>query len=278
MVKKSSFLEKLKNRLRSHDVRVAPAEDFTDAARSGEPQSGEVGSRLEAVPTVRENESVSGRKLSPKEEATLAVQDGFRELNGLLRGMQTRVEEQGERFVRAADGLVRLPELGEFQLQALRRIAEQIEEQGRQNAVVVQSLGDLPRLLGTVRDALDRAATVDERTAGTLDEFRAHMARIQGGMERMVDHSRQHVESARSIATGRDAELRQLQESTKSAVSNVEKAQQSGLRSLREAHEDQANRLRKLVEESTRRSRAMLVLLGLVLVALLAIGFVLAVR
>lgn len=278
MVKKSSFLEKLRNRLRTHDLHAAPAADFTEAARSaGAGQDPEPASRLEAVPAIRENEVVSGRKLSQKEEATLAIQDGFRELNSLLRGMQGRVEDQGERFVRAADSLARLPELGEFQLQTLRRIAQQMEEQGRQSAVVVASLGELPQLMGNVREALDRAAAVDERTAGTLDEFRGHMARIQGSMERMVDHSRQHAETAKALSTGRETELRQLQETTKSAVQGVEKAQSAGLRSLREAHEDQATRLGKLVEESSRRSNTVLVLLALILVALIGIGVVLAV-
>ncbi len=280
MVKKSSFLEKLRNRLRSSDVRVETTPDFTDSARrnGGEPLAPESAPRIDPVPAVREPDSVSGRKLSRQEEATLAVQDGFRELNSLLRGMQSRVEDQGERFVRATDSLARLPELQTSQLDALRRIASHLEDQGRNQAVLVQTLGDLPNLLGNVREALDRAAATDERTAGTLDEFRAHMARIQGSMERMVDHSRQHVESARALSGGREAELAELKSTTQAAVAGVEKAQKAGLDALRNSHADQATRLARLVEEGARRHNATLILLGLVLLALVALGVVLVVR
>lgn len=276
MVKKSSFLEKIRSRLRSSDVRVEHPADFTDSARRSGAETAVP--RADAVPAIQQPEALSGRKLSSKEEAALAVQDGFRELTSLLRGMQSRVEDQGERFVRATDSLQRMPELQEHQLDALRRIAEHMETQGRSQAVVAQSLGELPGLLGTVREALDRAAATDERTAGTLDEFRSNMARIQGSMERMVDHSRQHAESNKALASGREAELVELKTTTHEAVKGVETAQQVGLKALRDANADQATRLGKLVQEGARRHNAVLVMLGLVLVALVGIGVVLALR
>jgi methyl-accepting chemotaxis protein len=279
VVKKSSFLEKIRSRLRTGDLRVERPTDFTSAARgAGAENAAPEAARLDAVPATREPELVSGRKLSRQEEATVAVQDGFRELTSLLRGMQSRVEEQGERFVRATDNLARMPELQVHQLDALRRIAQHIEVQGQSQALIAQSLGDLPQLLGTVREALDRAAAVDERTAGTLDEFRSHMARIQGSMERMVDHSRQHAESARNLAEGHGAEVAELREVTSSAVESVKRSQSESISALRNAHADQATRISQLVEEGQRRQTAVIVLLGLVLVVLLGIGMALLLR
>jgi hypothetical protein len=362
VVKKSSFLEKLKNRLRHSDVQVETPERGAPAtppkARATEPGARTVGAddpvlargsarpvgperpvgaeraRIEPMPTSRseegakaaepaappkpealpvlepfrvsrEPEAVAGRKMSQREEATVAIQDGFRELTNLLRGMQHRVEDQGERFAQAADGLSRMPAIQEAQLELLRQLADRMEVQDRTHALVAQSLGDLPQLMGSVREALDRAAATDDRTARTLGEFRSNMERIQGSMEQMVDHSRQQVDHSRqhaeharqqaehvrqqaeataALVADRGSEVAELaetlvggqKEATRDAVSRLEATQRDSVRSLRDAQADQALRLGKMLEDGTKTSRAVLVLLGLTFLALVTIAVLLA--
>src|SRR5690606_38051483 len=91
---------------------------------------------VDAVPARVAPEQVAGRKISQKEEAQLAISDGFKELTSLLRGMQHRVEDQGERFAQAADGIARLPALQASQLELLRGIADRLDRQNAQNDVV----------------------------------------------------------------------------------------------------------------------------------------------
>lgn len=296
MVKKSSFLEKLKSRLRHSDLDIDIA-GVDAATRSGgtrvngpEGVTGRVPSperaRIDPVPAVREPEAVTGRKMSQREEATVAIQDGFRELTSLLRGMQNRVEDQGERFSQAADGLAKMPVLQEAQLELLRQLADRMERQNRTNEVVAQSLGDLPQVLGHVREALDRAAATDERTAHTLADFRANMDRIQGSMEQMVDHSRQHASAAGELVKGRTEEVRDLADSissqqqalTREAVARLEATQRESVRSLRDAQADQSTRIGKMLEEGTKTGRAVLILLGLTFLGLVTIAFLLASR
>jgi len=280
VVKKSNLLEKLKSRLRTTDVRVERPnpEDRVNATTATRPDAPRA--TVDAVPARVAPEQVAGRKISQKEEAQLAISDGFKELTSLLRGMQHRVEDQGERFAQAADGIARLPALQASQLELLRGIADRLDRQNAQNDVVVRSLGDLPELLGGVRAALERAAATDERTAATLDDFRTNMARIQDSMERMVDHSRQHAESARKLAGDQDQrtdELRSvLADGQERAAQQLERTQREGVAALRDASADQANRLGRLIEDGTRTHRAILIMLGLVFAGLVAVGVLLA--
>ena len=294
MVKKSSFLDKLKSRLRQSDVQLEPVDtadrgvvdrggvDRGGVDRGGVGAAGGRGaSRVDPVPVARpvDVEAVSSRKLSQREEATVAIQDGFRELTSLLRGMQHRVEDQGERFTRAADGIAQLPALQEAQLEMLRRIAERMQAQDQTHALMAQSLGGLPELMGQVREALDRAAATDERTAHTLGEFRSNMDRIQTSMSEMVDHSRRQAAASEGLVQGRSEEVRELTDSLsevqREAVDRLESTQRDGVRALREAHADQATRLGRMVEEGQKTNRAVLIMLGLTFLALVTIAIAL---
>ncbi|MGA1523482.1 MAG: hypothetical protein ACO4CZ_05890 [Planctomycetota bacterium] len=280
MVKKSSFLDKLKSRLRQSDVQLEPAEpaELRGAAAAAADRGV---SRVDPVPVARpvDVDAVPSRKMSQREEATVAIQDGFRELTSLLRGMQHRVEDQGERFTRAADGIAQLPALQEAQLEMLRRIAERMQGQDQTHALMAQSLGGLPELMGQVRDALDRASATDERTAETLGEFRSNMDRIQSSMAQMVDHSRRQAAASEGLVEGRTAEVRELTDSLsevqREAVDRLETTQRDGVRALREAHADQAQRLGRMVEEGQKTNRAVLILLGLTFLALVTIAIAL---
>jgi methyl-accepting chemotaxis protein len=280
VVKKSSFLDKLKSRLRQSDVQLEPAEPAERrGANAAAPDRG-VG-RVDPVPVARpvDVEAVPSRKMSQREEATVAIQDGFRELTSQLRGMQHRVEDQGERFTRAADGIAQLPALQEAQLEMLRRIAERMQVQDQTHALMAQSLGGLPELMGQVREALDRASATDERTAQTLGEFRSNMDRIQSSMTEMVDHSRRHAAASEGLIQGRSEEVRELTSSLsevqRESVERLESTQRDGVRALREAHADQAKRLGRMVEDGQKTNRAVLIMLGLTFLALVTIAIAL---
>ena len=280
MVKKSSVFEKIRSRMRSTHVRVddAPAAGGRRFDANVDPDTGPHVAPERAVARPL-GEAASARKLGAKEEATVAIRDGFQELASLLRGMQVRTDAQGQQVHQLAERLASLPDLGNQQLAVLERLADRLEQQGQNQQLVLQSVGSLPETLEGVRVALERAAAVDERTGSTLAEFQSHMARIEQSMDRMVDASRdlanapqQGVERAvEGLGKAQAAQQEQL-------VQKLASSQTDSLQSLRDAQADQARRLGELVEDGTRTNRAILILLGLVFLGLVVVAGLLATR
>jgi hypothetical protein len=273
MVKKSTFLEKLKSRLRASDVRVEAPDP---AAKRGVADLETVAPRREVV------DALSRRKLSGSEEATIALREGFAEIASLLRGVQARVDAQ-------ADGATVLPALHQQQIDALQAIAARMERQNASSEALVERLSGLPSVLTEVREALDRAAATDERTAATVAEFQSNMDRIHDSMDRVVAESRRQAEAARdqadatrAVATGERERMGEVVESItleqRRTAQWLEVAQRETAKDLRDAQSDQAARLSRLVEDGTKTSRAILILLSLVFVALTSLVFILASR
>ena len=233
MVKKTSLLSRLKNRLRA-----GPREE---------------GEALAALP-VRQARTTS-RKLSSKEEALMTMGEGFKELSNMMRGVQVRLEDQ--------DG----------------RMADVVENTRGQLEVLKGLSGNLAMLPETVRElkkALDRSAATDERTSKTLSEFKGHMDKIQGSMDKMVENSRVQAQATRSLTDKREEQQRaqttamrtmakDLGATQTKAVENLQEANDKQLASLRMAQEDQSSRLLKLMTASSKWNRAMLVVMILVL-------------
>ncbi len=200
MVKKTSLFGKIKNRLRTSSVGV----DTGDARQSAQAETSRSTTpraetnRVDAV--ARRQEQVSGRKMSGKEEAVVAIQDGFKELSSLLRGVQSRVDTQGERLANSTEALSQLPALNQSQIELMRMLAQRMEKQDQANEVMIQSFGELPDVMKDLRSALDRAAATDERTADTLGEFQDNMSRIQSAMSEMVDSSKEQASASKAQA------------------------------------------------------------------------------
>ncbi|MEO0479290.1 MAG: hypothetical protein AAF196_07410 [Planctomycetota bacterium] len=339
MVKKSRFLDKIKDRMRTGGVRVESEKGAADRAaqgrqttqartgsgdvRSGNVRSGNVGTgkadssragsrvgttvtgssapkaepkpaeptRSPAEPTRkvdavarRAAEAKVARKLSPKEDASLAMRDGFQELGSLLRGMQSRIDSQGEQIARTVESVNQLPAIGQQQLETLRRLADRFDRQSEQTAVLTRSLGDLPQTLKSVQESLDRAAATDERQAKSLDEFRTNMARINESMEKMVDHSKSQSEATQSLVSAEkealtesfDGFAKSQKSATEDAAARLGAAHDRGVKVLSQIQEQHAEKLNQLAESNQKANRPVIVLLSLVLVALIVVAALLA--
>jgi hypothetical protein len=290
VVKKSSFFEKLKTRWKS-----GSGVSVQKSARDGKPRD-PVEARLDrgvdsggSLPAFAEGNRVSGRKLSPKEEARLAIGEGFQELSSLVRGVQTRVEDQGGQAAKMAEEIQSLPALGRSQLDLLQKMASHFEQQTEVGAQLLQKLGDLPGLLGGVQQALEKATATDARTADTLDQFRETMDRIEGSMEQMVETSKTHVSAATDLVRGREAEEKRvldvlekgrdaLLEHQRDGVERIESATATRLDGLRRLHQDQTERLTKLVTDNGKWTQLLVVLLSLTFFAIAGILAVLALK
>ncbi len=297
MVKKASFFSRLKERWSSGSgVRVeagrrggedakaridrvptsGPAPQGTPGNGGGRPQGGS------ALVSGAPGDVRSTRKLNDREEASMALGQHFQELSGLLRGVQARMDRQGDRLTEAAASLGQLPALSHQQLAMLQQLAGQVERQNQVGENLARTLTGLPDLLKNVEHALQRAAATDERTASTVREFQATMDRIQGQMGKMVEHSAQNVEATKALAERREESLKglatEMRQGQDQAVKQLRDATDQGLASLRRTHEDQSNRLHKVVEEHAGWNRAVLVVLGIVVLGMGAILAVLLVK
>lgn len=290
MVKKSSFFEKLKHRWKS-----GPGVSVASSPRDAKPTDA-VEARLESkvddggkLSAFAETNRVAGRKLTAKEEARLALGEGFQELSGLVRGVQARVDNQDSRAARMAQEIQALPALGRSQLEMLQKMASHFERQTEVGAELLNKLGGLPEMLGGVQQALAKATATDERTADTLDQFRETMDRIGGSMEQMVETSKTHASAATDLVRGRQAEeervvdvLQQgrdaLLASQRDGVQRIETATATRLDSIRRQHEDQTQRLSKLVTDNGKWAQLLVVLLSLTFFAIAGILAVLALK
>jgi len=281
VVKKSSLLEKLKTRWKTGSVRVdrtARGADATDsvAARRAPADAG-------LTPDLRP-EQASGRKLSAREEAVVAMGEGFQELSNLVRGVQARVEDHGGRTSQLAEEISALPVLGRAQLDALKRIANHMD---RQNVVGEKLL----QTLGGVQDALIRASATDERTAKTLEDFRGTMDRIEGSMGKMVDSAESQAQSAAALANdrtadqtrmveaireGRREDVQTLVETQREGADRLQAATSQRLSSMQKMQEQHAADLTKLVTVNGKWTQLVIVLLSLTFFALAGILAVLA--
>jgi len=287
VVKKTSFLEKLKRRWRSGStVRL---EDTSSRAGSGEvaePRFGREPDETERLDAPRV-ESKSRRKLSAKEEAVVVMGEGLRELSSLVRGVQSRVEDQGERHAGVADQVEALPELSRSQLEVLHKMVMHFERQNAVSERLLKRLEVLPELLSGVQEAIAVATATDQKTSRALGEFRVTMDRIEGSMEKMVESSNAQTEAAASLVRDRSAaderivtELQHnresLEQEQREGIAKIEAATVERLQAMRQHHAEHAERLAKMMVHNGRWTQVLVVLLCLTFFAIAGILSVLA--
>ncbi len=283
MVKQGSFFQRLKERWSSGSgVRVErggappngkgkPGERPATPVQRVDPERAPNTSR-ELAADFAAVDTRSSRKVSDREEAMLALGSHFQELTALLRGSQSRVDDQLTKLVGATSALTQLPTLSLQQLDALRTLSVQMERQNSLGEQMASTMTKLPNLLQNVETALARAAATDERTAATVREFQTTMDRIHTSMGQMVQHGEQHVRTAQNLAERRDQELKGLadgiQESQQRVATELQRTTDQGLATLQRSHEDQSNRLQRVVQEHAGWNRAVLVGIGLVVIGI----------
>lgn len=271
MVKKSSFLDRIVNRFRGGAVKV---ESTTTRSKARNGRSGQVNRvakevRSSAVvqPVPEEIIPRSRRKMSDTEDAAIKMTSSFREFAGLLRGVQVRMKDQTGRMDSMDENLSKLPVTADAQLEVMRGLVGQIEKQNAIQTTMIETFSSLPAVMKGVQESLAKTAQIEGRTAQTLDEFRGTMDRIHGSMGQMVDASKSQADAATALT-----------ESNKESFHNIEASTKQGLENLRLDQEDQATRMTRLVDENSKWSRGILVLMVMSLAALVSIFFALVTR
>ena len=133
MVRKSSLLGKLFTRKKTLNEPVSPVRRTTPAGGgktaggNGKGPRGQVkdavASRLESPPPPPPKMEVRPIK---KEDAQKAVVQGLQDLSDLLKGIQGRMESQGEKTGKLLETFKDLPEAAQAQIQFLKKISKQI--------------------------------------------------------------------------------------------------------------------------------------------------------
>ncbi|MEZ5963461.1 MAG: hypothetical protein R3F56_06410 [Planctomycetota bacterium] len=273
MVKKTSLLDKLVGRWRTsagvevHEgSRATSGSSSTTSRISGQQPSSKAQTGLPAQPKAQARpvepevaevlaqpmlDRASGRKLSVKEEALLTMDGGLKELASLMRGVQVRLDAEGAQVGALAEDIKLLPALGQAQLEALRAVAAQLEQQGLTNERLVQSVADLPAALTGLRATLDRVVATDERTASTLSEFRTAMDSIHSAMRETVEHARAQGERSDSALRAQDARAERVVESLQQVVRGQQDRTErlaSSVEQLASGQQGQADRLARSVD------------------------------
>lgn len=284
MVKKTSIFARLRERFgstgvriderRMGDVKPEPAKATvkrvdTNGGNGGHSNGGNGGPA--SLPAQLQGELKTTRKLSDREEAMVALGEHFSELASLMRGSHARMDAQTQKLVDAAESLQQLPVLGNRQLELLQGLAGHMERQNQLGERVAETLTVLPRLMENVETALARAAATDERTSQTMRDFEGTMNRIQSAMGKMVEHSETQANAAKSLAERREESLKGLEQAQRDSVKELRTAADEGMKSLRRSHEDQSNRLQKVVQDHAGWNKAVLGMLGVVLLVLVGL-------
>ena len=221
MVKKTSLLNKLVGRWRTSAVEVSEAMPRTEKG-SGINRMAAARMAPAPEPAIAEVSPVidrsSGRKLSVKEEALITMEGGLKELANLMRGVQVRLDSEGAQVSEMANDIKLLPSLGQAQLDVLRALVAQIDQQGRIGERLLQTMGDLPATLQGLRTSLDKVVAADERTAGTLAEFRQAMDTIHHSMREMVGNSKVQADNTEKLLRSQDDRAERMAESLASMV------------------------------------------------------------
>jgi hypothetical protein len=315
VVKKSSFLEKLRNRFSSSPVQVSTGTSRTGssgagssgakASPGGTPKAGgRVGAPQSEAPSPAVDEPKRPAASTPKPRVTPEVErDPVVEVPDLparpigssarkmsrqeeaqlvlekgVAGLSEQLRSLQSRLEAPAQQLARLPEISQAQLEALRAVVDRLERQETTQARLERNLSVLPETLDGVRQALERAAATDARTAQTVEQFKEDMARIQTSMGELVEHNRGQSEATREAVTRGAGEAAQVAERFTKQSAEFVKQNQEGVEALRRTQAAQTERLEKVARDGQNAQRALVGVLAAVFVALAAIAGILLFR
>lgn len=200
-----------------------------------------------------------------REDAAVALKDGFRELGSLLQGIHQRMDEQGQQSSKLNEKFIGLPDMAKAQVDFMSKVSEQLIEQKEKTGELLDKLSDLPTLLDGIHKTLERQAAVEERTEKNLRDFRSTMDRIHNSVGELTAQSQNAVtKTAESFERTNSRTTRAFEETQKQAYDTFRQSQEQSL-----------NQLTKIVEKSSKSNRGIAVMLGLVFVAIVVLTVVL---
>lgn len=198
-----------------------------------------------------------------KREATNALVDGFQDLSALLRGLDRRMEQQGQRTGDLNEKFTELPAMARAQVDFMSQVSRQLSDQKQRTGELLSKLTGLPALFEGIHKTLERQAATEERTEKNLTDFRQTMDRIHESIGTLAKGNQKAIkDTTESFERSSTRTTRAFEETQKQAYTSFEKTQSA-----------QLGQLGQMIESSTRVNRWMIVTMVIVaftLVALLA--------
>ncbi len=242
---------------------VLPPASAKSAAPAAKP-------RVEPKPLVidapRSTASGISRVLGTKsrEDAAMALTDGFRELGSLLQGIHRRMDDQSRQATSLNDKFVGLPDMAKAQVDFMAKVSQQLVDQREKTGELLDKLSGLPALLDGIHKTLERQAAVEERTEKNLRDFRSTMDRIHNSIGELQSQSQAAMTKATETferTNGRTTRV--FEETQKQAYETFQKSQEQGLAQLA-----------KIVEKSGKASRGVTIMMVLLLLSVAALTIV----
>jgi len=212
---------------------------------------------VEVEPIVEVARSRGGKK----EDAAVALVDGFKDLSGLLHGIQDRMDEQTRRSGELNTKFHDLPEVARAQIDFMGKISEQVISQEERTKLLVERLSGLPELLDGLHSTLEKQLEREERTERTLTDFRGTMDRIH---ESIGTLSREN-QVAMSTAV---ESFERSQDKATTAFSDSQRMTHETFSTSQSVHLKQIN---ELVDRTNRANKNMVWLMIMVLGALVVL-------
>ena len=269
MVKRSSFLGKLfskkkpqekeKSRMPSAISERGERKAVTpEAVKKGNGKGSKEDINLREQPRVTTEPRVASKPsiITPikKEDAQKAVVEGLKDLSGLLRSIQGRMEEQGERTGALLQKFEDLPETAKAQIRFLEKISDQLEAQYSSTAKVLEKLSHIPELLSGVQKILESQQKAEERRDQTMSRFRETMEKINESISLLnQDNAEAMKETAKTF-----------EKTHRESVEIFEKTQKKTLEAFEKAQEKQVKALGNILSGAKTQNIAILIFLVLI--------------
>ncbi len=245
MVRKSSLLGKIFTRKKTVKDPAAPVRrGVTPAGSAGKAPGGGngKGSRAqvkEVLASRGEPLSEPARKMEVKpvrkEDAQKAVVRGLQDLSDLLKGIQSRMEAQGEKTGKLLDTFKDLPEAAQAQIQFLEKISKQMEAQHGRTTQLLERFSQIPELLSGIQKILEAQQNAEARRDQTLGRFRETMERINASISSLSqDNSRAMTEAAQTFEKAHAQSVQTFEKSQKETLQVFQKAQETHSKALGE--------------------------------------------
>lgn len=191
--------------------------------------------------------------------------DGIKDLSGLLRGIRTGMDNQGERTEKLIKNFQDLPEAAKAQIQFLERISAQMESQHSHTSELLERFSQIPELLAGVQKILESQQAAEERRDQTLGRFRDTMERINTSIAVLNKDTKEAINTnARSFERGHAESVRTFEKKHSESVQAFELSQRQTLDAFLKASHSQNEAMSSVLKGSTKQNRAILVFLILV--------------
>ena len=201
-----------------------------------------------------------------REEAVVALTDGFKDLSTLLSGIKDRMDQQSKTTVDLNEKFVDLPGMAKAQVQFMTKISEQISVQKEKTGELLDKLAGLPDLLKGIHNTLEKQAKAEERSEKTLADFRGTMKQIH--------------QSIGTLSAENKASMKQTTESferTNSRTSRVfEESQKQAYKAFETTQAAQIEQIGKLVQRSGKMNGMLVFLLIALVVSMVVMISILA--